>query len=247
MFATTFKDPLRRLGLVLGILLLGAGSALAQYGAKKQAPPLPPGRISGEVKGVRNGALMVSDGNQAYFVQLAADAKKIDITGEGDVSMLQPGMFVRFDIKMDKQGNGKEDVKKIELFTYDPQVARTGTDNKAGGDNYTIAGRLKSINKVGKMTVDVPGEKLTVKAQVAKDATLDIGVRGGLWLKLAKAGDSATATGKIARPSQPNNPGVLIADEIEVKLVKQNTAEVGKEKPEPKAKTPEKKAAKQKE
>src|SRR5262245_8542466 len=194
MSATALTDPFRRLVPAVGILLLCAPGALAQYGAKKQPVNLPPGRISGEVKGVRNGALMVSDGNQAYFVQLDKEAKKVDVTGEGDLSLLQSGMFVRFDIKMDKQGNGKEDVKKIELFTYDPQIARTGTESK-GGDDYTVAGRVKSITKAGKMTVEPPGDKptdrVTVKAQVAKDATLDIGVRGGVWLKLAKAGDSA--------------------------------------------------------
>ena len=71
-------------------------------------------------------------------------------------------------------------------------------------------------------------------------------MRGGQWLGLAKAGDSCTASGKVAKPSQPNNPGVLIADEIEVKLVKQLAVEFGKDKPEPKKvekKVPEKKPA----
>jgi hypothetical protein len=249
MCASRFVVHIHRLGLVLGVLVIGADGALAQYGAKKQ-PQLPPGRISGEVKGTRSGALLVSDGNQAYWVQVAPGAQKVDVVGEGDLSLLQAGMFVRFDIKMDKQGNGKEDVTKIELFTPDPQVARTGIESK-GDDSYTVAGQLKSITKVGKMTVQAPGDKptdrVTIKAQVAKDATLDVGVRGGPWLKLAKAGDSATVAGRVAKPSQPNSPGAMIADEIQVKLVKPLAVEFGKEKPEPKSKTPEKKAAKAKE
>ena len=89
----------------------------------------------------------------------------------------------------------------------------------------------------------MPNDRMTIKAQLAKDATVDIGVRGGVWLRLAKAGDGATASGKVARPSTPKSPGVLLADEIQVKLVKQNTVEI--EKPEPKTKTPAKKAAKE--
>jgi hypothetical protein len=237
------KFPAIRFATSVGLLLLLAADAAAQYGVKKQpAPKLPPGRIAGEVKGQRSGALMVSDGNQAYFVQVAADAKKVDVKGEADMSILQPGMFIRFDIKMDKQGNGKEDIQKIELFTYDPQVARTGTEKKTE-EEFTIAGRLSSITKAGKITVAIPGEKLTVKGQIAKDATLDVGVRGSVWLKLAKVGDSATASGKVAKPSLPNNPGVLIADELEVKLLKLPEDEFGKAKPEKKPKAAEKKAA----
>jgi hypothetical protein len=229
------------------MLSAGVTAAHAQYGRKPQKQQeLPAGRISGEIKSVGNGALLVTDGTQAYYVRVAPNAQKIDVTGEGDVATLQPKMFVRFDIKMDKQGNGKEDVTKIEIFTYDPQVARTGVESR-GEDAYLVAGIVKSLSKAGKLTVEAPGDKpndrLTIKAQLAKDATVDIGVRGGTWLRLAKAGDSATASGKVAKPSAPKSPGILLADEIEVKLVKQNTVEL--DKPEPKTKTPAKKAAKE--
>jgi hypothetical protein len=228
----------------VGLLLWCSADSAAQYGAKKPPPKLPTGRIAGEVKGQRSGALMVSDGTQAYFVQVSPDAKKVDVKGVGDLAMLKSGMFIRFDIKMDKQGNGKEDLQKIEVFTYDAQVARTGieTKNEADGE-YTVAGRLASINKTGKITVAIPGEKVTVKAQISKDAAVDVGVRGGPWLYLAKVGDSATASGRISKPSLPNSPGVMIADELEVTLVKQLEDEFGKAKPEKKAKATDKKAA----
>src|SRR5439155_14792152 len=184
---TMFTPCVCRLTLVFGVLLCGSGGAFAQYN-KKPPAELPAGSVRGEVKGVRSGALIVADSNtnQAYFVQVAPQAKKVDITGEGDVLLLKAGMFVRFDIKMDKQGNGKEDLKKIELFTPDPQIARTGTEPK-GGDDYTVAGQVRSfVSKTGKLTVDAPGDKpnqkVTVKAQVSKEATLDVGVRGGQWL-----------------------------------------------------------------
>ncbi len=235
---------LPRLALV-GALLVSAGAAHAQYGRKPQKQPeLPPGRVSGEIKSVGNGAIMVSDGTQTYWVRVAPNAQKIDVTGEGDVATVQPRMFVRFDIKMDKQGNGKEDIAKIELFTPNAETAPTGVRSNGDDGQYTVAGIVKSLTKVGKLTVeapgDKPGEKITVKAQLAKDATVDIGVRGGTWLRLAKAGDGATASGRVAKPSAPKSPGLLIADEIEVKLVKQISAEP--EKPEPKTKAPAKKA-----
>ena len=224
----------------------------AQYGAKKQPVNLPPGSVKGEVKGVRSGALMVADSNtnQAYFVQVAPDAKKVDITGEGDISLIKAGMFVRFDIKMDKQGNGKEELKKIELFTPDPQIARTGTEKK-GDEDYLVAGRVKSfVAKTGKLQVeavgDKPSDKIPSRPRSPRMPRWMLACAAGSGCALAKAGDSCTATGKVAKPSQPNNPGVLIADEIEVKLTKQLALELGKEKPEPKKvdkKAPEKKAA----
>jgi hypothetical protein len=240
---------LKRLALMVALLVAAAGTAAAQYGKKQQPKEYPDGRISGEVKGVRGGALMVTDGKDAYFVQVAPNARKVDVTGEGQLAMLRPGMYVRFDVKMDKQGNGKEDITKVEVFTYDKDVARTGVESK-GEEQFYVAGIIKSLTKAGKLTVDAPGDKpgdkVTVKAQLSKEATVDVGVRGRPWLSLAKAGDSATASGKVTKPSGPNSPGVLVADEIEVKLVKQ--AEADLEKPEPKTKAaPEKKAAKAKE
>src|SRR2546426_11916530 len=110
-----FTTRVYRLSLACGVLWCAASSVFAQYGAKKQPVNLPPGNIRGEVKGFRSGALMVADPGTgaAYYVQVAPEAKKVDITGEADLSQLKAGMYIRFDIKMDKQGNGKEDLKKI--------------------------------------------------------------------------------------------------------------------------------------
>jgi len=212
--------------------------------AWSQAKALPDARITGSVQGVRSGTLMVSDATQSFYVQPAQNAK-VDILGAADPSILQAGMHVRFDIKMDKQGNGKEDVAKIELFTFDPVVARMGIEDQ-GDDKYLVAGQIKSVTKAGKLTVGVPGAKIAIKAQLGKDAALDVGVRGAQWLSLAKMGDGAVVHGKVARPSLPNAPGLILADEIQVTLNKQ--AVFDKEKPAPKTKTtkPKEKSAEKK-
>src|SRR5262245_6365553 len=76
--------PFRRFGLALGILLAGAGAALAQYGAKKQPPqPLPPGRTRADVKGGRTAAFLSSNEQQPHFGQPAGNAKKTAVRGEG--------------------------------------------------------------------------------------------------------------------------------------------------------------------
>jgi len=186
---------------VVGAMLFLVTSADAQNKQKPQAV-----RISGEVKGYRSGVLLV----------VGSDTK-IDITGDTDASILKVGMYVRFEVKMDKRGNAEEAIDKLELFTYDAQVARTGTEERGDG-KYLVAGRIKSLTKAGKMTVSVDKSN-TVTGDVAKGAPVNVGVRGAAWLQLAKPGDTVSLFGDLVRPPS-SAPGAILAKEVQVTMSK---------------------------
>ena len=197
---------------VVGAMLFLVTSADAQNKQKPQAV-----RISGEVKGYRSGVLLVvGSDTKAYYVRFDREAK-IDITGDTDASILKVGMYVRFEVKMDKRGNAEEAIDKLELFTYDAQVARTGTEERGDG-KYLVAGRIKSLTKAGKMTVSVDKSN-TVTGDVAKGAPVNVGVRGAAWLQLAKPGDTVSLFGDLVRPPS-SAPGAILAKEVQVTMSK---------------------------
>ncbi len=203
---------------VLGALLLAgtADDSLAQGRRKPAQVKLPTVNFTGQVKAVRRDVLLVSNETQAYYVRWGPKTN-VGITGDRDATILKAKMFVRFDVKMDGRGIAKEESAKLELFTYNSMTARTGIEKKGEGE-YLVAGQIKSISKAGRIVV-VAGKK-TIKGQVAKNAPVNIGVSGAVWLRLAKPGDSVTVFGKVSRPSGKKSAGTLLADMIDIKLSK---------------------------
>jgi hypothetical protein len=219
------------------MILPGAPSHL--FAQNKKQADLPTATVTGEVKGVKQGVLLVADGDQQYYVRVAPDAKKVDVTGEGDVSLLGTGMYVRLlEVKWDKKGNIDGDIKKLELFTYDKEIAPIGADESMS----LVAGKITSFSpRAGKISVSTG--KLTVKGTVAKDASVNVGVRGIEWLRLARPGHSITVTGKVAN-APPKAPRPLLAEEVELKVTK---AFAGAEFDKPTTKKKDKEKAKEKE
>ena len=86
------------------------------------------------------------------------------------------------------------------------------------GSNFNDFAVLIRFKESGRIVV-LAGKK-TVKGQVAKNAPVNIGVRGAVWMRLAKPGDSVTVSGKVLRPPGKKSAGTLLADMIDIKLSK---------------------------
>jgi hypothetical protein len=140
-------------------------------------------------------------------VSLAFEPKgkpKIEVTGTATPESLAPGMFVKFKGDFDKKGEGKGEVKELEIFTpsekeplaatpaggaVDVSTSKKGSPSNFQQATYEIAGHITGA-KNGTITVSCPG--LTVHALVAQDATIKVNVAD---LRFARPGDKVEVHG----------------------------------------------------
>ncbi len=199
---------------VLAALLAGS-DARAQYGVGQPRRRLPPANLDGTLKGAKGAVVYVLANSKPYVVNVTPNTAVI-VTGEADTGVLARGMWVRFNAKVDeKKGVCTEDIKAIATFT--PSEAQQPGVQKEGGENeYFIAGQIKSLNKIG--AISVVAGKANVRGQIAADAKVTLGshIPGGC--RFGKDGDSITVSGQIARPPINNQPGLVVAQKIELKL-----------------------------
>jgi len=156
-------------------------------------------------------------------------ACKITVAGTAEPGFLKGGLFVRFEAKLDKQGNVKEEVTKLAVVVLsennqlrlDPDIG-PGDDlkelEKKGPVNYLIIGRLKSFKK-GELQVATPEKD--VKAKLAEKAEITVDVDD---LSLVAEGDKIEIKGKLQQAPGVGGvaaaPGFVFADEIKVTLAK---------------------------
>jgi len=135
---------------------------------------------------------------------------------------------VRFEAKLDKKGNVKEDVAKLAIVVLsennqlmcdaDIQPGEELEDlEKKGPVNYLIIGRLKSFKK-GELLVATPVKDIKAKLADKPEITLDVDD-----LTLVNEGDKIEIKGKLRRAfgaAAAATPGFVLADEIKVTLAK---------------------------
>lgn len=139
-------------------------------------------------------------------VSLAFEPKgkpKIEVTGTATPESLAPGMCVKFKGDFDKKGEGKGEVKELEIFTPGEKEPLAATPTSGAVDlseskkgsastfptSYDIAGRITGT-KNGGIIVACPG--LTVHALVSQDAKIKVNVAD---LRFASAGDKIEVHG----------------------------------------------------
>jgi hypothetical protein len=157
-------------------------------------------------------------------VPLAFEPKgkpKIEVTGTAMPDSLAPGMCVKFKGDFDKKGEGKGEVKELEIFTPNEKEPLAATPAAGAVDvstskkgpastfptTYDIAGRITGT-KNGAIIVSCPG--LTVHAVVAQDATIKVNVAD---LRFASSGDKVEVHGWTG-----NMKGRQVAYATEVKV-----------------------------
>ncbi len=157
-------------------------------------------------------------------VSLAFEPKgkpKIEVTGTAMADSLAPGMFVKFKGDFDNKGEGKGEVKELEIFTPGEKEPLAATPSGGAVDvsaskkgptstfptTYEIAGRITGT-KNRTITVTCPG--LTVHAEVAEDAKIKVNVAD---LRFASAGDKVEVHGWTG-----NMKGRQVAYATEVKV-----------------------------
>jgi hypothetical protein len=157
-------------------------------------------------------------------VSLAFEPKgkpKIEVTGTATPESLAPGMFVKFKGDFDKKGEGKGEVKELEIFTPGEKEPLAATPTSGAVDlseskkgsastfptSYDIAGRITGT-KNGGIIVACPG--LTVHALVSQDAKIKVNVAD---LRFASAGDKIEVHGWTG-----NMKGRPVAYATEVKV-----------------------------
>jgi hypothetical protein len=203
--------------MVLSSWLLVSGSTLLAQERKNpaQQQQLPPVQFFGKVVGMKSGYLMVQTTEGDYYVQLVPQTKAL-VVGEADRSFLTTGMYIRFNCKLDKKGNA-EDLSQLELFTPS-DVARTGVLPEGGQDHFLVAGQIKSITTTGKLTVAVPVEPKSIKAQLPDDVKIKLAFNDPRACQHAKSGDEVTVSGRRQKQAAEKQPGAVIAEDIEIKL-----------------------------
>jgi hypothetical protein len=186
----------------------------------------------GTVSEVGEGLLVTDTKNNRVWVQPNQSpnptmACKITVAGTAEPGFLKGGLFVRFEAKLDKQGNVKEDVTKLAIVVLsennqlrlDPDIG-PGDDlkelEKKGPVNYLIIGRLKSFKK-SELQVVTPGKDIKAKLAEKPEITVDVDD-----LSLVNVGDKIEIKGKLRQAPGAGGvaaaPGLVFADEIKVTL-----------------------------
>ncbi len=108
----------------------------------------------------------------------------VKVSGSATTEFLAPGIFVRFKGDFDKRGKATEEVKDMEIFTPDAKnpvgaLAAGGAfeePKKGAGPaaaatptSLSVAGRITAVKK---NNITVACGNMTVKADVAADATI---------------------------------------------------------------------------
>ncbi|HUY32942.1 MAG TPA: hypothetical protein VMV69_09185 [Pirellulales bacterium] len=189
----------------------------------------------GTVTGVGPTGLLVTDAkNNRVLVSPNPRAAKITVAGTAEPGFLKAGMYVRFEAKLDKQGNVKDEVTKLDIvdlsenvqLRLDPDIG-PGDElkelEKKGPVNYLVIGKLKTFKK-GELLVATPENDVKAKLADKPEITVDVAD-----LSLVSEGDKIEIKGKLGRrfgvgaaaaAVNAVTPGFVLADEIKVTLAK---------------------------
>jgi hypothetical protein len=227
--------------LTLALAAVLGTSAMGQQPKqpKQPQPPKPPPiEVVGTVDQVALGGITVtSPANETWLVQIPPTAK-VDVTGTGEVDLLQPGRFVRLTAMVDKRGHVSEPVHQLTWIDVAdrpgrrPGAFRPGQDEppvpgaKAaapgvqmpmpdlgspppGGDQVMLDIRGQiKSHRPGQLIVEVPGLKSLLRLELADSVTVALDVSD---YSLAQPGDRVTSKGvQIAEKAAQANEVTIV-------------------------------------
>lgn len=190
-------------------LLAAAGLVVAPQAAPAQIRVFQ--ALKGKVVAVSGAVVQWTDATNAdMYVQLV-EPTRIKVTGEAEVSFLQPGMYVRFPAKISKRGKIADDIEELTIFTpgdgYMVGLYEDGeVDPKEPENKYFVAGQIDSF-KNGLYTIETGDDSF--KIRLSDEVKINLETRD---LSYVKADDEITITGGGENKTQ------ILATEIEIKL-----------------------------
>ena len=220
-----------------------------QFGQFKTEPT--PYDKTGNIVEVGPQGIQIKDADgKTMNVGFDKDTKSVTVTGTAEPGFLSPGLLVRFTAPMTSKGQVQEKIKELAVVVL-------SETNKVGAQPDLEPGKeLKEAEKEGPVTWIVVGTVRSfknhqlqviagkaIKAEVADDCKITIDVND---YTIAQEGDEIAVVGRQFQDSQTVGettvPGQVIADKVDITLVKPLSAP-GKKKG-AKAKTPKKKKSK---
>jgi len=119
-----------RLGMVIGLTVLGLTGWAAAQGIRGQPPPrvihFIPVDVAGKIVDIRPGMIAVATAGKGVWRVGVADNTAISVAGSAAPDVLRPGLHVRFVAAVDKsQGKILGKVEKLTIFTPTNDDART--------------------------------------------------------------------------------------------------------------------------
>jgi hypothetical protein len=190
--------------------LLTSESAWAQVNPYNRQTTQQPAAVKqelhgkGEYEAASNGIMKAVLDGKPWYLKFDKGAT-VKVMGTATADFLSPGIFVRFKAELDRRGKASAPITELDIFTPDAKnpvgaVTEGGAFAEAPKKGpaatptaYTVAGRISSMHK-GNMTVACGN--MTVKADVAPEATIKIDVADPSW---AAAGDKIEVKGYFMR------------------------------------------------
>lgn len=222
------------------LVVVGVSAAVA---AQMGRPPLGRGGLQppveafasqGTIEGIAPGRIqMLSSTNQRWMV-VTSPQTRIELSGTATADFLAAGMYVRFTAEIDKQGNVKDKVSQLTIFSPSrqspPGIQPAGAAGEAGagGEQEKLGaapGRAEGgkrhakpgggvqagayavagqIAGVQNGVFSVAAPGATLTIEVAEDAKIDLQVAD---LRFARQGDKISVQGKMV----PGKPGLVQA------------------------------------
>lgn len=179
----------------------------------------------GEYRGVVHAVTGTNSGGAIAFLQASADGgpatervallhpagvSRVDVTGTAPVSILTPGMAVRFQATVDAKGRVAAPVRVFHVIA--PATDAKPTPITAGTEEM-IVGRVVQAKR-GTLTVRVDAGKIRrVTVTVATDAAVEVATA---QVTLAGPGDTIEVKGRLWTGEGALGEGTIFADRITV-------------------------------
>jgi hypothetical protein len=201
------------------ILLSGLPTYAQAQRPKPNGPPTEDFEAVGTLEGIAPGMIrMTTNANQNWTIKLQPPQTKVELSGTAGPEFLKSGMCVKFTGEVDKQGNVKEKVAQLTVFTPSKdsslglsQAGAGASDDHfgagaapaAGGKpaakasagiepgSYAIAAQINNIH--GGKVIANAGNAI-VKFELASDAKVDVKIAD---VSLARKGDKISVKGKM--------------------------------------------------
>jgi len=192
--------------ILAAVLLLTSPPVHAQFPRGMSAPV----NLQGTIARLERGKIQVvtPQGGQ-WLVDVARNAT-VMVTGQGDASLLAPGMYVKFRAQITNRRQVIRPIERIQVFTPTPQDvagafpvhggfagvngpedARADADNGNAAATYDVVGRITGVRR-GKMVVLLGKE--SIEAEPAANVQVDLAIAD---IRLARPGDEIVCIGTL--------------------------------------------------
>jgi hypothetical protein len=202
--------------LLSSLAALSTSPALAQKisdADKAQVMQLMLVNVSGKVAGVQAGKVFVTtSADEQYIIHVFENMANVGVTGTAQLDYLKPGVFVRFTVpEIDKKGNATGELTDFSIYTPSEDIRPSVLSDDVTGEKgpWLVSGRIQSITKKGKATIDCGTAK--IKVQFPESPEIKVEVRD---YSLAQEGDEVLVTGFLAKPPKDMQGEAQVAEVV---------------------------------